>query len=88
MNFAVRMFLGITQMPDKTINDLDQHLPGFEQLANLAKQAEPIITRNAVHLKAMEPDMPAFIAILKQAWPVLVDVTPTTQELIDFAKKD
>ena len=88
MNLAVRFVLGLANMPDQTVADLNEHLPGFEQLAALAKQAEPIIQRNLPHIKAMEPDMPALTAIVKQAWPILVDVTPTVDELINFVKKD
>ena len=80
--------LALANMPSKTVADLDKSLPGFDRLCDLAKKLEPIITRNAPHLKAMEPDVPAVVAILKQAWPDLVQVTPTVDELIDFVKQD
>ena len=88
MNSLVRFALGLANMPPKTVADLDKSLPGFDRLCDLAKKLEPIITRNEPHLKAMEADAPAVISILKQAWPDLVQVTPTVDELIDFVKQD
>ena len=88
MNTLVRFALGLANMPAKTVADLDKSLPGFDRLCDLAKKLEPIITRNAPHLQAMAPDVPAVVAIFKQAWPDLVQVTPTVDELIDFVKQD
>lgn len=88
MNTFVRFALGIANMPAQTVSDLDKSLPGFERLAALAKQLEPIIQRNLPHLQAIEPDIPAIVTIIGKAWPDFVSVTPTVDELIQFVKKD
>ena len=86
MNGLIRFALGAANMPEQTINDLEKSLPGFGRIVELAKQLEPIIQRNIPHLKAMEPDIPAIVGIIGKAWPDIVAVTPTIDELINFAK--
>jgi hypothetical protein len=88
MNGLVRFALGMANMPQHTIDDLERSLPGFGRLCDLAKKLEPIIQRNAPHIKAIEPDVPAIVAIITKAWPDIVAVTPTVDELINFVKDD
>jgi hypothetical protein len=86
MNGLLRFGLGLANVSQKTADDLDKSLPGMARLCALAKQLEPIIQRNYPHLKAIEPDLPEVERIIKQAWPDIVSVTPTIEELIDAAK--
>jgi hypothetical protein len=65
--------LGLAGLPEKTIQDLDTHLPALERIAAAAKQAEPLLT--------------PLIPILTKVWPDVVAVTPLIQELIAFAKQ-
>lgn len=86
MNGVIRFALGLASVPEKDIDDLEKSLPGMARLVDLAKQLEPIIQRNLPHIKAIEPDMPLIVNIIKQAWPDIVSVTPTIDEYINLAK--
>lgn len=86
MNGLLRFGLSLAGLPQKTIDDTDKSLPGFSRICALAKQLEPIVQRNYPHLKAIEPDLPEIERIIKQAWPDIVSVTPTIEELINAAK--
>lgn len=92
MDYLLRFGLGLAGVPESTTNDIDQQLPAMLRLSKLAKQAEPILTRNKPHIDAILPhliamksDGLALAALMQQAWPDIVAVTPTVQELIDFA---
>ncbi len=92
MNGLLRFALSLASVPDKTISDLDHDLPAMARIARMVKQAEPILTRNKPHfdailphLVAMQPDAIALAKLIQQAWPDIVEVTPTIEEFIDFA---
>lgn len=92
MDNLLRFVLGIANVPDKTVDDLDASLPAMARLCRLAKAAEPILERNKPHLDAimphldaMKPDALQLAALVRQAWPDIVAVTPTVEELIEFA---
>ena len=84
MNGWLRFALGLANMPDQTVADLEQSLPGFSRLVTAAKQLEPIIHRAMPKVVALEPDIQEAIPIIKAAYPDVVAVIPTVQELIVF----
>lgn len=84
MNGLVKFALGIANMPEATINDLEKSLPGFANLAAAFKQLEPILTKAQPHIDALQPLINQAMPIVKKAWPDLVAVTPTVEELIEF----
>jgi hypothetical protein len=86
MNGLIRFTLTLASVPSKDIDDLDKSLPGLARICDLAKQLEPIIQRNLPHIKAMEPDIPQIVNIIKLAWPDIVSVTPTIDEYVNLAK--
>jgi hypothetical protein len=91
--------LGFSGMDDATIAELDAALPGLGRLAVAAKDAEPFLTQAKPHLDALAPLLaqaqPHLVALmpiatqlwpkLQKAWPDVVGVTPTVQDLIAFA---
>lgn len=92
MNGLLRFALSLASVPDKTIADLDHDLPAMARIARLVRQSEPILTRNKPHidailphLLAMQPDALMLAKLIQQAWPDIVEVTPTIEEFIDFA---
>lgn len=94
MSNMLRFALGLANIPDDKVADLDKALPGFARLAALAKQAEPILTQAGPHLVAIEPHLVALQPIgiqlwpiVLKAWPDIVAVTPTVEEFIDLALK-
>lgn len=86
MNGLLRFALGIANMPQKTIDDLDKSLPGFSRLVKLAQAAEPAIKRCAPHIEAMKPDLIQLTDLIEKAWPDIEAVLPTVDELIIFAQ--
>ena len=82
---GIDFVLGLAGMPEETIQNLDRNLPGMARLAAAAKQAEPILTAAKPHLDALEPLAVQLWPILQKAWPDIVAVTPTVEQLIDFA---
>lgn len=86
MNAFLRFALGLANIPDQTVTDLDKSLPGFARLAASAKQLEPIIAKAMPHVDALEPLIQEAVPIIRAAYPDLVAVVPTVQELLAFAK--
>lgn len=92
MNGLLRFALSLASVPSKTIDDLDHDLPAMARIARMVKQAEPILTRNKPHFDAILPhliamrgDLLTLAALGQEAWPDIVEVTPTIEEFIDFA---
>lgn len=93
--------LGIAGVPDQTIQDLDKAWPGFGRIAAAAKAGEPLLTQAKPHIDALIPLMtqamphidalmpmlPKLYAIGTSVYPDIVAVTPTVQELIEFASQ-
>lgn len=84
MNGTVKFVLGLAQVPDAAIADLDKNLPGMARLADAARELEPILQEAMPHIVALEPLMIRATPIVQKAWPDLVAVTPTVQEFIAF----
>ena len=84
MNSFIRFALGIANMPETTVDDLEKSLPGFANIADAAKQLEPILTKAQPHIEALLPLVNQAIPIVKKVWPDVVSVTPTVEELIAF----
>lgn len=80
----VKFGLQVAQMPDKTINDLDQSLPGFSRIAAAFKELEPILIKADPHAEALQPLINQAIPIIKKVWPDIVTSVPTVQELLAF----
>lgn len=92
MDGLLRFALGLANVPDATVADLETSLPALARLCRLAKAAEPILQRNRPHLEAimphlvaMKPDAMQLAILVQQAWPDIVAVTPTVEELVEFA---
>lgn len=100
INGMLRFALGLANVPDATVSDLDKSLPGMERLAALAKAAEPDLQLLQPIIEQMEPHFVALLPLIEQATPIVLRltpivktalpdikaVTPTIQELIVFAE--
>jgi hypothetical protein len=84
INGFVRFALGVAQMPEATVNDLDKSLPGFSNIAAAFKELEPILTKANPHIQALEPLIIQAMPIIQKVWPDIIAVTPTVEELIAF----
>lgn len=84
MNGFIKFALGIANMPQSTIDDLELELPGIERLSVALKQLEPILTAADPHIEALTPLILKAYPIVKDRWPDIVAVTPTIEKLIEF----
>lgn len=86
MKGVIRFALGLANMPDATVNDLDKALPGMARLATVAKDLEPDLREAEPHIEALLPIFDRVLPKLKAAYPDLIAVIPTVEELINFTK--
>ncbi len=77
MNGLLRMALGLADVPDLLIADLEKSTPEFERLAAAMRALEPIAQR-------AKPLFDQAAPILKQAYPDLIAILPTVEALIQF----
>lgn len=84
MNSFIRFALGIANIPEATVNDLEKSLPGFSNIAAAFKELEPILTKAQPHFDDLQPLLNQAMPIIKKVWPDVVSVTLTAIELIDF----
>lgn len=99
MSGMLRFALGLANVPDDKVADLDNALPGLSRMALAAKELRPILIEMQPHLAALEPMAveawphlealaPLFAKAwptLQKAWPDIVATAPTLEELIDMA---
>jgi hypothetical protein len=77
--------LSIAGLPQDTINDLDNRLPGFARIVAAAKELEPIIVEAKPYIDKLLPLFAQAYPLAIKAWPDIVAVTPTVEALIKFA---
>ena len=81
LNGLIKFALGLANVPDSTIADLDRALPGMQRLAEAAKQLQPI-------LQKADPLIQQAMPILRKAYPDAVAVLPTVEEKPDELLQD
>lgn len=94
MNPLLRFALGLANVPDKDVADLEKQLPGIGRLIASAKDIRPDLEAAFPHIEAMGPHIDALLPIwervapkVKAAWPDLVGVLPVLQEFAALAQK-
>ena len=94
LNLMLRFALGLANVPDKDVDDLEKQLPALTRLIVAAKAMQADIEQAGPHLEAMGPHLEALMPIvdrlipkIKAAWPDLVAVLPVVQEFVELAKK-
>lgn len=83
MNPILKFALGLANVPDATVADLEKAFPGMQRLCAAAKQIEAVAQKSQpleAHIEQIEP-------IIKAAYPDFVAVLPTVEELIQFASQ-
>lgn len=100
MNGLVRFALGLANVPNELVADIDQSIPGAGRLIAAAKdldpdlrQLEPILEQMAPHIAALQPligqAMPLINRMLpkaKAAYPDIVTLLPTAQKVLAFVE--
>lgn len=94
MNPLLRFALGLANVPDKDVADLEKQLPALGRLIAAAKDIKPDLEAAGPHIEAMGPHINALMPIaerlapkLKAAWPDLVGVLPVIEEFAALAQK-
>ncbi len=85
MNGFLKFALEMAHMSDAEIDDLSAKLPAFGRLAAALKKSEPTLAQAAPLVEQLDPLVTQLYAELKTEWPDIVAVTPTVEELIEFA---
>lgn len=87
MNGVVRFALGVANVPDHMVADIDANIPGAQRLIAAAKKLEPAITKLAPHVEAMTPVLRDEVwPILLQEYPDLLALLPLAQQVLEFVK--
>jgi len=84
MNGLLKFALGLAQVPDKDIADLETSLPALSRLCKAAKQLDPIVRQAMPHLDPLKPLAEQALQIFETAYPDFVAVLPTLEEFIQF----
>ena len=94
MNPLLRFALGLANVPDKDVADLEKQIPALGRLITGAKDMKADLESAGPHLQAMEPHIDALMPIadrlvpkVKALWPDLVAVWPLMQEFEALAQK-
>lgn len=74
MNGLVRMGLGMSGVPDQTIDEIDRQTPALQRLSMAFQELE----------KILGPDINRAIPVLKKAYPDLMAVLPVANALLKF----
>lgn len=86
MNGWLRFALGLANVPDKDVADLEKALPGMARLADLAKEAQPQLIAAAPHVAALEPIFEKLWPIVLKAMPDIATSMPMIEEFIQLAQ--
>jgi hypothetical protein len=94
LNLMLRFALGMANVPDKDVDDLEKQLPALARLIAAFKDMNPDLEALAPHIEAMGPEIEALMPIaerlapkIKTAWPDLITLVPVVQEYVDLAQK-
>jgi hypothetical protein len=78
--------LALAGMPEAERVDLEAKIPALGRLSGALKSIEPELTQAKAHVDALLPLGEKIIPVFQQAWPDIVGVTPTIDDLIAFVK--
>lgn len=94
LNLMLRFAMGLANIPDKDVDDLEKQLPALARLITAFKDMKPDLEEAAPHLDAIGPHVDALLSTserlapkVKAAWPDLVAVLPVVQEFTALADK-
>jgi hypothetical protein len=81
MNGTLRFVLGLANMPDGTVADIEKTLPGAQRLVAAARQIAAVAQKSQpleAHVEQIEP-------LLKGEWADAVAAMPTAEEVLAWA---
>lgn len=87
MNDILKFALGLANMSEAEVADIDAKLPGMARLCAAAKELEPILQQAEPHIEALMPLITLALPIIKKAYPDIVASIPTIEGLIQFASQ-
>lgn len=87
MNGMVRFALGVANVPDHMVDDIETNIPGAQRLITAAKKLEPSIVKLAPHIEAMTPILRDEVwPVLLLEYPDLIAMLPLAQQVLEFVK--
>lgn len=100
MNGLIRFALGLANVPDDLVGDIDKELPGAGRLIAVAKELQPdldalgsLLEQMAPHVVALQPMVTAALPLLtkitpklKAAYPDAVALLPVAQRVVAFVE--
>jgi hypothetical protein len=87
MNNLIKIVLEFAHMPEAEIADISNKMPAVARLSAAAKELEPILTKAMPLIEQLQPLLMEAWPITQKEWPDVVAVTPTAEELAEFASQ-
>ena len=87
MNSFIKFVLGLANIPEQAIVDLDKSWPGIKRIADAAKELEPYLQQASPHIDALEPLGLKMYPIVKNIWPDVLELLPVADEWINIVSK-
>lgn len=87
MNGLVKFALGLANVPDSMVLEIERAIPGAQRLIEAAKKLEPAIARLAPLVdQAMPIIMTDVMPVIKTEYPDLMALLPLAGEVLTFVK--
>ena len=87
MNNFIKFVLGLANIPEQAIADLDKSWPGIKRIADAAKELEPYLQQASPHIDILEPLGLKMYPIIKSVWPDILELLPVADEWINIVSK-
>lgn len=87
MNGFIRFALGLANMPEAEVADLEAKLPGLARIAAAARQMEPLLRAAEPHAEALQPIFVAAAPAIEALLPLLTQAMPHLDALAPLAAK-
>lgn len=87
MNGMVKFALGVANVPDHLVSDIDANIPGAQRLIAAAKKLEPSIRKLAPLIDQATPIiMTEILPVIKAEYPDLMALLPIAGQVLEFVK--
>lgn len=86
MSGWVKFLLGLANMPQATIEELEHDMPAIGRLYARAKEAQPLLEELLPLIEKAQPLIEKLLPIAVKAMPDVKEITPTIGDIIDFVK--
>lgn len=87
MNGLVKFALGVANVPDHLVSEVDASIPGAQRLIAAAKKLEPSVHKLAPLIEQAQPIiMNEILPVIKAEYPDLMTLLPIAQEILAFVQ--